>query len=53
MLVNKNHPALTHRGYSTTTILPTESVAEFEKLHKDLLSELFPMARLQTILLRP
>jgi hypothetical protein len=32
MLVNKSHPALKHGGYSTTTILPTESVAEFEKL---------------------
>jgi hypothetical protein len=42
MLVNKNHLALKHGGYSTTTILPTESVAEFEKLHKDLISELVP-----------
>ena len=42
MLVNKNHPALKHGGYSTTTILPTESIAEFEKLHKDLISELVP-----------
>jgi hypothetical protein len=29
-------------GYSTTTILPTESVAEFEELHEDLISELVP-----------
>jgi hypothetical protein len=42
MLVNKSHPALKHGGYSTTTILPTESVAEFEKLHRDLISELVP-----------
>jgi hypothetical protein len=42
MLVIKNHPALKHGGYSTTTVLPTESVAEFEKLHKDLISELVP-----------
>jgi hypothetical protein len=42
MLVNKNHPALKLGGYSTTTILPAESVAEFEKLHKDLISELVP-----------
>jgi hypothetical protein len=42
MFVNKNHPALKHGGYSTTTILPTESVAEFEELHKDLISELEP-----------
>jgi hypothetical protein len=42
MFVNKNHPALKHGGHSTTTILPTESVAEFEELHKDLISELEP-----------
>jgi hypothetical protein len=42
MLVNKTHPALKHGGYFTTTILPTESVAEFDKLHKDLISELVP-----------
>jgi hypothetical protein len=42
MLVNKTHPALKHGGYSTTAILPTENVTEFEKLHKDLLSELVP-----------
>jgi hypothetical protein len=43
MLANKNHHALKHGGHSTTTILPTESVAEFEKLHKDLISELGPV----------
>jgi hypothetical protein len=32
--VNKVHPALKHAGYSTTTILPGESAAEFEKLHR-------------------
>ena len=42
MFVNKKHPALKHGGHSTTTILPTESVAGFEKLHKDLISELDP-----------
>jgi hypothetical protein len=42
MLVNKSHPALKHGSYSTTTILPTESVAEFEKLHRNLISELVP-----------
>jgi hypothetical protein len=46
MLVNKSHPALKHGGYSTTTILPTESVAEFEKLHRDLISELVPNSAL-------
>jgi hypothetical protein len=33
-------------GYSTTTILPTESVAEFEELHEDLISELVPKGAL-------
>ena len=42
MLVNKTHPALKHGGYSTTTIPPTESVAEFKKLHSDVISELVP-----------
>jgi hypothetical protein len=42
MLINKKHPALKHGGYSTTAILPTESVAEFEKLHRDLISEFVP-----------
>jgi hypothetical protein len=46
MLVNKSHPALKHGGYSTITILPTESVAEFEKLHRDLISELVPNSAL-------
>jgi hypothetical protein len=46
MLVNKSHPALKQGGYSTTTILPTESVAEFEKLHRDLISELAPNSAL-------
>jgi hypothetical protein len=42
MLVNKKHPALKHGGHSTTTVLPTESVVEFENLHKDFISELDP-----------
>lgn len=39
---NKSHLALKHRGYSTTTILPSENVVEFEKLHRDFISELVP-----------
>jgi hypothetical protein len=40
--VKKSQPALKHGGYSATTILPGESVAEFEKLHCDLVAELTP-----------
>jgi hypothetical protein len=40
--VKKTHSALKHGGYSTTTILPGESVAEFGRLHRDLTSELVP-----------
>ena len=43
MPVNKNYLALKRGGYSTTTILPTESIAEFEKLHEDLILELVPL----------
>jgi hypothetical protein len=42
----KSHPALKHVGYSTRTILPGESVAAFEKLHRDLFSELAPNSAL-------
>jgi hypothetical protein len=42
---NKAHPALKHGGYSASTILPGESVAEFEKLHRDLIAEFNPNGR--------
>jgi hypothetical protein len=42
---NKVHPALKHGGYSASTILPGESVAEFEKLHRDLIAEFSPTGR--------
>ncbi len=29
-------------GYATTSILPGENAAEFEKLHRDLIAELIP-----------
>jgi hypothetical protein len=38
--VKKTHFALKHRG--TTTILPGESIAAFDALHRDLISELTP-----------
>jgi hypothetical protein len=37
--VKKRHPALKHGGYATTTILPGESSAEFEKLHRKLIAK--------------
>lgn len=40
--VKMNSPALKHGGYSTTTILPGESAAKFEKLRRDLIAELVP-----------
>jgi hypothetical protein len=42
---NKVHPALKHGGYSASTILPGESVAEFEKMHRDLIVEFSPAGR--------
>lgn len=38
-------PALRHAAYSATTILPGESRAEFEKLHKELIAEFNPEGR--------
>src|ERR1700722_15823004 len=43
----KTHPALKHAGYSATTILPGESSAEFEKLHRRLIAELTPAGPLE------
>jgi hypothetical protein len=40
--IKRVSPALKHAGYSATTILPGESTAEFEKLHRDLISEFAP-----------
>jgi hypothetical protein len=40
--IKKQHPALKHAGYSATGILPGESAAEFEKLHRELIAELIP-----------
>jgi hypothetical protein len=44
--VKESHPVLKHGGYSTTGILPGESVAAFEKLHRDVISELAPNSAL-------
>jgi hypothetical protein len=40
-------PALKHAAYSTTSLLPGESRAEFEKLHKDLIVEFRPEGALE------
>jgi hypothetical protein len=40
--VNRIHPALKHGAYSATAVLPGESQAEFEKLHRDTIAELAP-----------
>ena len=45
--VKKHHSALKHAGYSATGILPGESAAEFEKMHRDLISELAPNGALE------
>lgn len=40
--VNRIPPALKHGAYSATSVLPGESRAAFEKLHRDLIAELTP-----------
>ena len=44
---NRNHPALKHGAYSATAVLPGESRAAFEKLHRDLIDELNPSGVLE------
>lgn len=46
--IKKQHPALKHAGFSATRILPGESAAEFEKLHRELIAELTPCGMLET-----
>ena len=41
------HPALKHAGYSATTLLPGESAADFESLHRKLISEFNPNGALE------
>src|SRR5262249_7309368 len=45
--MRKFPPALKHGGYSTTTLLPGEDPAEFEKLHERLIVELAPAGALE------
>ena len=40
-------PALKHAAYSATSILPGESLAEFEKLHQSLIADISPAGPLE------
>jgi hypothetical protein len=45
--IDRRLPALKHGAYSATAVLPGESRAEFEKLHRDLIAELDPNGALE------
>lgn len=45
--IKKRHPALKHAGFSAARILPGESAAEFEELHRELIAELTPNGALE------
>ena len=45
--VNRIHPALKHGAYSATAVLPGESRAAFEKLHRGLIAEFIPSGVLE------
>jgi hypothetical protein len=40
--IDRLPPALKHGAYSATAVLPGESRADFEKLHRDLIAEYAP-----------
>ena len=46
---DRTPPALKHGAYSATAILPGESQAEFEKLHRDTIAEWIHPVCLRTI----
>jgi hypothetical protein len=46
--IKKLHPALKHGAYSATGLLPGENRAAFEKLRRDLISELHPEGPLES-----
>jgi hypothetical protein len=48
--VKIKHPAFKHGGYSATAVLPGENRAEFEKLHRELVSEYLPSGPLQQLI---
>jgi len=45
--IDRLHPAVKHGAYSATAVLPGESRAEFEKLHRGLIDELAPSGVLE------
>ena len=45
--IGRRHPAHQHGAYSATAVLPGESRAEFEKLHRDLVAEFSPSGALE------
>ena len=45
--IDRLHPAVKHGAYSATALLPGESPAEFEKLHRDLIAEFAPFGVLE------
>ena len=45
--IDRLHPAVKHGAYSATAVLPGESRAEFEKLHRDLIAEFGPSGVLE------
>ena len=45
--IGRRHPAVKHGAYSATAVLPGESPAEFEKLHRGLIDEFAPSGVLE------
>jgi hypothetical protein len=45
--IDRLHPAVKHGAYSAAALLPGESPAEFEKLHRDLIAEFAPFGVLE------
>jgi hypothetical protein len=45
--IDRLHPAIKHGAYSATAVLPGESHAEFDKLHRGLIAELAPTGVLE------
>ena len=45
--IDRLHPAVKHGAYSVTAVLPGESPAEFDKLHRGLIAEFAPTGVLE------
>ncbi|MGB8047242.1 MAG: hypothetical protein WCF53_04985, partial [Pseudolabrys sp.] len=45
--VGRVHSVVKHGAYSATAVLPGESQAEFEELHRELISELCPSGAIE------